>query len=295
MGKKKKIILFVSLGVALIAAGLVLFFVLRDNGYRLLKVYEVEGDANVVREKIGDITPYNNMVLENGDLVSLIKGEMCLKADEDKYIYLEDGTTLKLNATGSSEKSKTVIELQSGAITNDIRNKLSEGSSYEVNTPNSTMSVRGTMFRVAVYEENGVKYTKVSVFEGTVSTRLIYKDGTVASESVDIEKGKEVIIYEDGTTVDYVSSTPTDIDFSQIPESVINVVKDAQQDGRDVALGDPEGSAVVTFMYNGAVFGTQTVKKGEKAERPSLKPALTGDWDYDFDEPVTDDIIVEWK
>lgn len=51
-----------------------------------------------------------------------------------------------------SEKSKTVIELQSGAITNDIRNKLSEGSSCEVNTPNSTMSVRGTMFRVVVYE-----------------------------------------------------------------------------------------------------------------------------------------------
>ena len=183
----------------------------------------------------------------------------------------------------------------SGAITNDIRNKLSEGSSYEVNTPNSTMSVRGTMFRVAVYEENGGKYTKVSVFEGKVSTRLVYKDGTVAAESVDIEKGKEVIIYEDGTTVDYVSSTPTDMDFSKIPEGVLDVVKNAQEDGRDVALGDPEGSAVVTFMYNGSVFGTQTVKKGEKAQRPSLKPALTGDWDYNFDTPVTGDITIEWK
>ena len=292
MGKKKLIIIIASLVAVLGIGAVVLFVVLKDKGYRLLKVYEVEGDASVTREGIGKIDPYNNMVLESGDVISLVTGKMCLKADDDKYIYLEEGTELVLNASGDSENSKTVIELRSGAITNDIQNKLSEDSVYDVHTPNSTMSVRGTMFRVAVYEINGVKYTKVTTFEGTVVTRLVYKDGTVAEEEVAIEKGKEVIIYEDGTTTDYVSE-PRDIDFSEIPDSVLGIVRDAQNDGRDVAL--LEGDAVVTFTYKGAVFATQYVQKGEKAVRPSLQPAETGDWKYDFDQPVTEDLTIEWE
>jgi len=293
MEKKKKIILIVSLSVALIAAGMVLFFILRDKGYRLLKVYEVEGEANVTREDIGDIAPYNNMVLESGDLVSLITGDMCLKADEDKYIYLEDGTKLILKASGTSENSRTTIELLSGAITNDVQNKLSEESTYEVNTPNSTMMIRGTIFRVAVYEENGIKYTRVTTFEGSVVTKLIRKDGTVSDEEVVIEKGKEVLIYEDENTVDYVSA-PQDIDFATVPNKVLEVVRGAKNDGRDVAL--LTGSATVTFMYNGKVFGTQVVPIGGKATRPTLKPAQTGDWEFDFDqETITGDITIEWK
>jgi len=293
MSKKKKIILLLSLVAVLAIAAVVLIFVFKEKGYRLLKVYEVEGDANVAREGIGDIEPYNNMVLESGDRVSLRTGDMCLKADEDKYIYMEEGTELILKATGTSENSRTTIDLLSGAITNDVQNKLSEESSYEVNTPNSTMMIRGTIFRVAVYEENGIKYTRVTTFEGRVVTKLIRKDGTVSDEEVVIEKGKEVLIYEDENTVDYVSD-PQDIDFATVPNKVLEVLRGAKKDGRDVAL--LTGSATVTFMYNGKVFGTQTVPIGGKATRPTLKPAKTGDWAFDFEnQTINGDTTIEWK
>lgn len=48
---------------------------------------------------------------------------------------------------------------------NYLSEKLSEKSSYEVTVPNSTMAVRGTVFRVAiVYDEGGDSYTTVQVF-----------------------------------------------------------------------------------------------------------------------------------
>ena len=235
MGKKKAVII-VS-GIALVAViALVLFLtVFKKDAYRILKVFEFAGKGSVTRQDIGDIEPYSNMVLETGDTVALDEGEMVLLADEDKYIHLEEGTELVLNAAGSSESSKTTIELKSGAITNDIQNKLSEGSYYEVNTPNSTMSVRGTIFRVEVYEENGIKYTRVSVFEGKVASRLVYKNGDVADNEVSIEKGKEVLIYEDDKTVDYVSP-PKDIDYSDLPDSVKEILKNALEDGRDLDI-----------------------------------------------------------
>lgn len=304
MEKKKNGKIFIIIGVAIVAIIAVIVAVLlkkNGKGYRLLKVFEVEGDANVSRDGTGDIEPYANMVLESGDTVTLTKGTFTIKADEDKYIYLEDGTEIKLNATGNSQDSKTAIDLVSGAITNDIQNKLSSESSYEVNTPNSTMSVRGTIYRVEVFEKDGVKYTKVSVFNGEVVTKLIYADGTISDEEVSVEEGKEVLIYDDGKTVDYVSG-PKDIDYSQLPDSVLKKLLDyINKDDRDVSGDDKEiekilyGPFEVTFSYNGTVFGTQTVKKGECAQMPSLQPSESGSWDYDFSQPVYGDLTIEWK
>ena len=298
---KKKVVIIVS-GIALVAViALVLFLtVFKKDAYRILKVFEFAGKGSVTRQDIGDIEPYSNMVLETGDTVALSEGEMVLLADEDKYIHLEEGTELVLNAAGSSESSKTTIELKSGAITNDIQNKLSEGSYYEVNTPNSTMSVRGTIFRVEVYEENGIKYTRVSVFEGKVASRLVYKNGDVADNEVSIEKGKEVLIYEDDKTVDYVSP-PKDIDYSDLPDSVKEILKNALEDGRDLDITKEElekylsSVVTVTFTYNGKVFGTQTISRGSKATEPTLAPAASGSWDWDFSKPVNSDTTIEWK
>ncbi|MCR5226890.1 MAG: FecR family protein [Eubacterium sp.] len=298
---KKKVVIIVS-GIALVAViALVLFLtVFKKDAYRILKVFEFAGKGSVTRKDIGDIEPYSNMVLETGDTVALSEGEMVLLADEDKYIHLEEGTELVLNAAGSSESSKTTIELKSGAITNDIQNKLSEGSYYEVNTPNSTMSVRGTIFRVEVYEENGIKYTRVSVFEGKVASRLVYKNGDVADNEVSIEKGKEVLIYEDDKTVDYVSP-PKDIDYSDLPDTVKEILKNALEDGRDLDVTKEElekylsSVVTVTFTYNGKVFGTQTISRGSKATEPTLAPAASGSWDWDFSKPVNSDTTIEWK
>ena len=214
---KKTIAIIVGSAVALIAVAVTLFFVIpKDKSYRLLKLFEFSGSGTVTRENKGAITPYANMVLENGDTVKLDNGVMTIQADDDKFIHLDEHTTIKLNATGTSDKSKTSIELLEGGITSDIRNKLSADSTYEVNTPNSAMSVRGTVFYTFVYEIDGVKYTRICCFEGNVSTRLIYKDGTSSIEEVLVPMGKEVIIYEDQTTTDYLYVEPQDIDYSTI-------------------------------------------------------------------------------
>ena len=301
MAGKKKIIIIISL-ILVIAAATAVVLLLRnkEEEYRLLKIFEVDGTANVFREKKGDIAPYVNMVLESGDKVSLDAGKLSIQADDDKFIYLEEQTEILLKASGDASDSKTKIEVLKGSITNDIQNKLSEDSTYEVNTPNSTMSVRGTVFFVMTYEVDGVKYTRVCVFDGQVDTRLLFKDGTIDKNSVSVMKGKEVTIYEDGTTTDYVSE-PKDIDYSSLPESVLLKLKGINDEGKELSITNPEitrileGPYYVTFMYNGEVFGTQTVKKGEKAEEPSLSPSASGKWDYDFSKPVERDITIEWK
>ena len=300
---KKKVIIGAIVGAVILVILITTIFIFKNKKpeYRLLKVYDVAGNASVTRKDLGELEPYNNMVLESGDRVSLDTGEMVLQADNDKYIYLEEHTELVLKASGSSQNSKTTIELEKGGITNDIQNKLSEDSSYEINTPNSTMSVRGTIYRVYVYEEDGVKYTKITVFQGKVVTHLKYKDGTISTKSVEVEGGKETLIYEDGKTTDYVFDTQ-DIEYEEVPNYILEILLGMAKDDRELSISQEEleellskGPFTVTFVYNGNVFGTQTVERGKKAVVPKLKPAEKGTWQFNFMTPITEDITIEWK
>ena len=300
---KKMIAIIGGIVVVLAAVAVVLFMVFKkDENYRLLKLLEFQGAGSVTREGKGDITPYANMVLENGDIVALDTGTLTIQADDDKFIYFDEHTKIKLNATGTGTNSKTKIEIMAGGITSDIRNKLSADSSYEINTPNSTMSVMGTVFYTYIYEIDGVKYTRVCCFEGEVVTRLVYKDGTVSTEEVSVMKGKEVIIYEDGTTTDYLYSEPQDIDYNTLPEEMLIELRDLiDSTGKDLSITSPEitrileGPYYVNFMYGDTVFGTQTVEKGDTASVPVLAPAATGDWEFDFSDPIERDTDIEWQ
>lgn len=338
----------------------------KKEDYRIIKVYEVSGEAIVTREGIGEMEAYQNMLLESGDSVVLQSGEMTLRLDDDKYVYVEADTEFKLIATGTSANSRTSIELEHGAITNEIQNPLSENSSYEVNTPNSNMSVRGTIFRVHTYYEDGVRYSKVSVFEGKVESRLRYADGSLSDAPVLISDGDEVLIYDDEDSTDYVGA-PSEIKFEELPKGVLALLSqilgddfnfdlsddaddaddagdsaenkddadgasdetgdtagdsdgdipdtknDAANQTSDTAAdhgtsagnpgttpanpqsGETAGTHTVTFMYNGTVFGTQTVKNGGLASKPRLMPASSGSWDFDFSTPIGSDTTIEWR
>ena len=300
---KKVIATIAGVAVALIAVVVALIlFLPKNESYRLLKMYEFDGTGTVTRAGKGDITPYANMVLESGDKISLDTGVLTIQADDDKFIHLDEHTTIQLVATGTSANSKTSIELIEGGITSDIRNKLSADSTYEVNTPNSAMSVRGTVFYTYVYEIDGVKYTRTCCFEGEVTSRLVYKNGQYSVEEVPVIKGKEVIIYDDGTTTDYLYDEPQDIDYSTLPREVLLKLRDhIDTQGEDLSITSDEitrileGPFYVTFTYNGQEFGTQIVNNGELAQIPALSPSETGSWDFDFTKPIDRDTTIEWK
>ena len=300
----KKIIAIIAGALAAITAVAITIVAVRNKAdtYRLLKLFEFEGTGNVSREGKGDITPYTNMVLESGDRISLQTGTMTIQADDDKFIHLDENTTIQLVASGSSANSKTSIEILEGGITSDIRNKLSADSTYEINTPNSAMSVRGTVFYTYTYEIDGVKYTRTCCFEGEVASKLKYKDGTESANEVSVPKGKEVIIYENATETDYLYSEPQDIDYSTLPRKVLKDLKDLiDNKGFSLSITSPElgrlidGPYYITFVYDGIEFGTQTVERGELVQVPFLNPSATGSWAFDFDEPAERDITIEWQ
>lgn len=217
-----------------------------EEFYRSILIYELEGTANIEREGAGEIRAAEDLYLESGDRLTVADdSSMRLKLDDDKYAMVEENSILAIEGAGNAKDSKTKIDLVQGAITNEIQNPLSTDSTYEVNSPNSVMAVRGTIFRVEVTtdEEDGT-CTKVSVFSGKVSMGALLEDGTVGEE-IYIAAGEEASCIGDSFSGSYLTE-PEAIDFESLPLQALNFLMElVQRDAPVTGISQDELSGLI--------------------------------------------------
>lgn len=170
MEKRKKwniIVPIIIVAVGCVIALLIVLLTRKENLYRLIKVNGYEGSVIVEREGEEALTVFEGLQLISEDMVSVEeKAFLELLADSDKHIGAEENTGFVLHAEGDSENGRIAIDLLYGKALFTIDSALSEGDSFEVTTPNVTLSVRGTSFSVAYDPVTGE--TTVEVLDGTV-------------------------------------------------------------------------------------------------------------------------------
>lgn len=256
------------MGLLIVSALIISFGMKKEESYRDIKVMSIKGTATVERASVGSLDAYEDMKLESGDRLSVDSSfSLILSMDDNKYAMLEPGSSLTLEADGTRENSRTIIHLESGAVMNYLSEKLSEKSSYEVTVPNSTMAVRGTVFRVAiVYDEDGDSYTTVQVFDGIVGCRLVFPDGTISEEEVQLAPGKEVLIHGDTEISEYVGDKGHDIDYTTLNRETLEFLLFCIDDGSDLCLTREEVEELLRRL-------DQTEEPEESAE--VKKPAKT--------------------
>ena len=256
------------MGLLIVSALIISFGMKKEESYRDIKVMSIKGTATVERASVGSLDAYEDMKLESGDRLSVdSSSSLILSMDDNKYAMLEPGSSLTLEADGTRENSRTIIHLEAGAVMNYLSEKLNEKSSYEVTVPNSTMAVRGTVFRVAiVYDEDGDSYTTVQVFDGIVGCRLVFPDGTISEEEVQLAPGKEVLIHGDTEISEYVGDKGHDIDYTTLNRETLEFLLFCIDDGSDLCLTREEVEELLRRL-------DQTEEPEESAE--VKKPAKT--------------------
>lgn len=256
------------MGLLIVSALIISFGMKKEESYRDIKVMSIKGTATVERASVGSLDAYEDMKLESGDRLSVdSSSSLILSMDDNKYAMLEPGSSLTLEADGTRENSRTIIHLEAGAVMNYLSEKLNEKSSYEVTVPNSTMAVRGTVFRVAiVYDEDGDSYTTVQVFDGIVGCRLVFPDGTISEEEVQLAPGKEVLIHGDTEISEYVGDKGHDIDYTTLNREALEFLLFCIDDGSDLCLTREEVEELLRRL-------DQTEEPEESAE--VKKPAKT--------------------
>lgn len=330
---KNLIIIIAAVVVAIIALVVGGIFIFGEKTYRVLKIHQVEGQASVVHSDGSEVTPYENMLLQSGDQISLVEGTLIIKADEDKYIYLENNTTIILEADGTAANSRTSIQLLEGAVINQIEEPLSSKSVYELNTQNATMSVRGTIFRAEVFTvapdeddaavsgntvsaadglsgsaggstEEDIVYTTAQTIEGTIQTDLILPDGSKGNQVQVVDFGNMVTIRQDAIATAYQGAIQK-FDIKTFKSQTLGYLGIIQKNSdKDLGVTPEEleelkenaGPFTVTFMSSDdVVFGTVEVEKGEPVKEPLLMPTASGSWDFAFGNSVSENTTIYWK
>ncbi|MBR6238510.1 MAG: FecR domain-containing protein [Lachnospiraceae bacterium] len=211
---------------------------LQGEGYRSISVEQVTGTVSIVGEK-NNGQAYVGEHLYSGDDVTVgDASELTMCMDNDKYVYADANTHFNLQASAANEDSKIKIYLDAGSELNDLQTSLAEGETYEVDTPNSTMSVRGTKFRVTVYvAADGLKYTLLEVTDGQVLARLKTEDGTYNGVERVFTPGQSALIRGNYEFSEFVTSgrlDAGDLSNADSDEDVLMLAYDAlPKDGMD--------------------------------------------------------------
>ncbi len=202
MKKGKKIALFAGIGVVLVAAIVVLVVVL-SSGHRVIKVDDMDGQVSLERDS-SEKDIVEGMNLKSKDMITTGEdGLLELLVDTDKHILAKQNTCFEIVSNGNEKKGKLKIKLEYGSSLIEIENKLNDNSSVEVETPNASLSVRGTTFEVTYSKED--KSTFVEVTDGVVEVK-------VGDETKKIKEGQTANVSEAGVVVSY-----KDFQYSEVP------------------------------------------------------------------------------
>ena len=254
---------------------------------RDIKVVAIEGQAVVYRESEGYKNVYNGMDIMSGDVISTSGGSyLSITMDGNKCLMIEPESQIIFESKGDKIHNRTQITVEKGSVVSDIRKALDAQSSYEIVTSDSIVSVRGTVFRTEVASDGG--NLKISVHHGKVECKPYKSD-----EKVVVETGKEASIKIEG-----FESAITELDYSVFDDRIMGFLEESNQyinNSTEDTDAETVSECVVEFIYEGSVFATKKVEKGKRVEAPVIYPAVDGDWDWDFNTPVTEDMKIEWK
>ena len=206
-------------GVVVVAAAITAVVLLQGKGFRSISVEDVNGSVNVVGTT-NNGAAYKGERLYSGDDVTVASAsDMVMLMDADKYVYADANTHFTLYSE-EGDDSHIKIWLDQGSELNDLQSKLGANDTYQVDTPNSTMSVRGTKFRVTVYVgDDGFTYTRVDVESGVVLVQLKTEDGTYTGVEKELTAGQSVLIRGGADFSEFVADGET----STVDEYIANM------------------------------------------------------------------------
>ena len=283
---KGKVVTLAS-GAGVIAVGIAIAVLMQGSGYRSIAVNGFEGTVSVAGNK-NNGNVYVGQNLYSGDDVTVAsESSLTMCMDGDKYVYADADTHFSLEASSPKDDSRIKINLAEGSELNELKNKLADGESYVVDTPNSTMSVRGTTFRVTVYKgEDGLWYTLLEVIDGTVEVALKTEDGTYNGVVEKFGEGQAAMVRGNSEFSEFIVGEENEVvllfDYNMLPEGAVSRVVEILTYLEDnVIVGDVEAQHMAedeeASATDGATEADSEVNEEAEAEPEAVEEEAEDD------------------
>ncbi|MBR6211288.1 MAG: FecR domain-containing protein [Clostridiales bacterium] len=213
--KAKKITVAVIAAVAVAAVGVTIFLINRNNilatTMRLLKV---EGTVNI-EDASGTVKPViDNIRFTSGDTLSTgSDGLASIGLDDTKIVTLQNDSSAQFIKNGKQIE----LKLKQGGVFFEVTEKLTEDETYEIETSNMTVGIRGTSGYVW-YDETGLQSLVITDGKVLVSG---YNPETGETKTVEVCGGQMVscYLYSDKTEErDSIEFALKDVSEEELPQ-----------------------------------------------------------------------------
>lgn len=167
----------------IIAGAIVISLYFGGDVTRQLTVTDISGSAYISRGTRRTNADKNSR-LQSGDIITTSEnGSLRINIDGNKFVFVEPNSTVYIYFTEIASKGDISVNLTKGAVICQLNEKLKKNATFTLKTPNSSIAVRGTVFRTEfVYEKEYMGYENVMI------TRVQNFDGTVELQLYDSEK-----------------------------------------------------------------------------------------------------------
>ncbi|MBR5357866.1 MAG: FecR domain-containing protein [Clostridiales bacterium] len=224
--RAKKITVAVIAGVAVAAIGVTIFLINRNSilatTMRLLKV---EGTVNI-EDSTGTVKPViDNIRFTSGDTISTgSDGLASIGLDDTKIVTLQNDSSAEFIKNGKQIE----LKLKQGGVFFEVTEKLSDDETYEIETSNMTVGIRGTSGYVW-YDESGLQSLIITDGKVVVSG---YNPQTGETKTVEVCGGQKVSCYlysDSAEGRDSVEFELTDISEEELPEFPLQMLAENSQ------------------------------------------------------------------
>ena len=293
----KKDVLYMFLPTVLVLAVLAItvavgLMIRGEQSDRSICVVELKGDVSIDREGEGSLEASVNMDLISGDRISTSEDAyVVLRLDEDKYVMLGEQGAIQVHASGNAVNGRTQIHLEIGTIVNDIRNPLSQNSTYKIVTPGGVMSVRGTVFEARWYPDDSMG--ELVIYEGSVALTLQGNEPMLYSHG-------EYAQFEAGDTPQFLIKRGT-IKDARMDLRMIPFLYQIIESGRELDFGEANFEQLINRASEKGLLTIednrfQTTQESGDSSTPDMEdPATSPSPTEKFLPPELEDHVMDWQ
>ena len=249
--------------------------------FRSIMLYHVDGGVQILR---GDtVIPFTkDMPIKSGDRIITLAGSRAfIMLDDDKFFMLEPASEMEITANGSAQSGSASVNLLFGAVCAQFDADPATGSPVSALINGASAEVDAKVFRLVIDAYTGKGEAQTTSFTGIDDYAAAFlgaeKDATGGEKTPEKPASKTGSGKKRGNSGKNSGSDTTTAATTAAPTTAAPKI------------------FTVTFRFEGKTFYTVKVNEGEKVEAPSLSPAPTGGWDYDFSRAVTGSTVIDWK
>lgn len=226
-------------------------------------IINVDGTVNVQRSGSSKVfNAFENMTVTNGDkILTGTDGSATIVVNEKNSIGLGKNTSITLNNINNAEDDiQTSYTLNYGSASNEVNTKGLDFFDYKVNTTNTVMGVRGTVFDVAKkLNENGNEAVQLITIEGKVAvdeTKYDESGNTTLEETAAVTAEQTISFSVDGSDNGEVVA----LDLTKLDADQLRWLKENEE-----FLSEENQEKISVSLENAEKIETEKVNLIEKA------------------------------